>query len=94
MELATQNHNPESGRCEFELYRSPIPPLRSRGVGSDTCSFHHLTKVSNTFWLVIPSKYRHEVWLIPPIATSFSAYSTASSKSLARYIARVGDSFS
>lgn len=55
------NHNPTSGRCEFEVVQVTDTTLRGRGVDQDTRGFHHLTEVSNAFWLVIWSVYRQEV---------------------------------
>ncbi len=41
------------GRCEFEVVQVTDTTLRGRGVDQDTRGFHHLTEVSNAFWLVI-----------------------------------------
>ncbi|SAD78154.1 Uncharacterised protein [Enterobacter cloacae] len=41
------------GRCEFEVVKVTDTTLGSRGVDQDTRSFHHLTEVSDAFWLVI-----------------------------------------
>nr|WP_241967328.1 hypothetical protein [Salmonella enterica] len=41
------------GRCEFEVVQVADTTLRGRGVDQDTRGFHHLTEVSNAFWLVI-----------------------------------------
>ncbi len=64
MELPPQNHTnqrQEAG-CEFEVVQVTDTTLRGRGVDQDTRGFHHLTEVSNAFWLVIPvSVLRQEV---------------------------------
>ncbi len=61
MELPPRNHNPESGRREFEVVQVTDTTLRSRGVDQDTRGFHHLAEVSHASRLVVWSVYRQEV---------------------------------
>ncbi|VXG76471.1 hypothetical protein CDS [Salmonella enterica subsp. enterica serovar Derby] len=70
------------GRCEFEVVQVTDTPLRSRGVDQDTRSFHHLTEVSNAFWLVI---------LVSVQAGGVT--DTAHSDQLLRFIYRIGKIF-
>ena len=41
------------GRRKLKVVQVADTTLRSRGVDQDTRGFHHLTEVSNAFWLVV-----------------------------------------
>ncbi len=47
------NHNPTSGRCEFEVAQVTDTTLRGRVLIRIRAVFYHLTEASNAFWLVI-----------------------------------------